>query len=370
MGTAGSPLPLLLAQGEQDLRLIDKAYWSQALGSYSEEPQRSPWEPPSMAYCWDVGAQISALTAASHVKPKEYLPRLSQLVTATQRYLDSRGPVAGLGVLPDLKDSDRFYDDNAWIAIAMADAYPLTRNPEWLALAKTSLDFALSGEDSQLGGGVFWRENERKTKNTCSNAPTAVAALRYFQITGERAYFDRAQRILAWTRQTLQDKDGLYFDSVSLEGKVDKTKWTYNTALMIEADVLMFEITKNPFRLVEANRLALAAQRHWIDPKTGAIKDDGSFAHLLCDAWWMLDHHQSDSRWSKVILRAVHYAQTNTRRSDGFFGKRWDEKPARDDKPILLNQASVARAVWQAVRMLGSEKGLLASSIPPKQTKK
>ena len=44
--------------------------------------------------------------------------------------------------------------------------------------------FVLSGEDDELGGGVSLPQKRRRnSKNTCSNAPAIVAALRLHQKT-------------------------------------------------------------------------------------------------------------------------------------------------------------------------------------------
>lgn len=342
--------------GTESLADIDKAYWSPALGRYAQKPSVTDSETRASAFCWDLGVQLSALTSAAHVDPVRYLPRLKRLVSTIEPYINFSNGVRGLSVLPNLNNPDRFYDDNAWIAIAMADAYSLNPDTKWLSLCKIALDFALSGEDFKLGGGIYWREREKASKNTCSNAPTAVAALNYYLITHDLKYLHTANRLLNWTQKTLQDGDGLYFDNIHLDGTLDKTKWSYNTALMIEGEVLRYEITKDSKHLNEAKRVAIVAANRWVNAKTGALKDDGSFAHLLCDAWLRLARHDSDPRWPKLVHAALAYVHNNVHATDGHYAKRWDTAPAAEDSKILLDQASVARAYWQSVREWKSEK--------------
>ena len=82
--------------------------------------------------------------------------------------------------------------------------------------------FVLSGEDERLGGGIYWRENTRDSKHTCSNAPAIVGCLLLHGATGDAEYLTTAKRLYDWTRERLQDdRDGLYLDNVNLAGEVD-----------------------------------------------------------------------------------------------------------------------------------------------------
>src|SRR4051812_40501986 len=53
-----------------------------------------------------------------------------------------------------------------------------------------------------------------------------------------------AQRIVAWTNEHLQDADSLCFDSKKVAtGKINKDKLTYNTALMLRANLGLHRLT-------------------------------------------------------------------------------------------------------------------------------
>ncbi len=126
------------------------------------------------------------------------------------------------------------------------------------------MQFVLSGEDQTLGGGIYWRENEKKGKNTCVNAPAIVAAAELYQITRDQKYLETAKRLYSWTRAHLQDpQDGLYYDNIGLGGNVAKFKLTYNSGLMIRANVELYRATGDMTYLNEARRIANSSINQW-----------------------------------------------------------------------------------------------------------
>ena len=103
------------------------------------------------------------------------------------------------------------------------DLYEQTGNDAYLASARNIWSFIESGCDSILGGGVYWCEQKKESKNTCSNAPAAVLALRLYSLTKEKHFFRMGQDLYYWTKKNLQDPaDFLYFDNITLDGSVNK----------------------------------------------------------------------------------------------------------------------------------------------------
>ena len=296
------------------------------------------------AFMWGCGVELSALVAASKVDGKMWKPRLKNYFNGLNVYWQDAKGTIGYNVLPMPSPPDRYYDDNEWIAIALCDAYDLTKEKAYLTRAEETMTFILSAEDDKFGGGIYWKE-EKKSKNTCSNGPAIVGALRLYQVTGKHAYFDAALRIYRWTNLHLQDTDGLYFDNVNASGKVEKMKWTYNTALMLRANCLFYTETRNKIYLAEAQRIAKASEAHWFRADTGAINDPGIFAHLLCEAFLALYQTDHNPHWRTITQKALQYVHSQVRSTSGYYSDRW-EKP--NDQPIteakLIQQASAARA--------------------------
>ena len=258
-------------------------------------------------------------------------------------------------MLPVPKPLDRYYDDNEWVVLAMAEAYDVTADPALKVRAEQAMQFVLSGEDKKLGGGIYWREQEKTSKNTCSNGPAIAAALRLYQITRRPEYLVTARRLYIWTNAHLQDTDGLYWDNIKLNGTVEKTKWSYNTALMLRANCLLYQETHEKPYLEEAQRLARAAEAQWVKPETGAIADGGKFAHLLCEAFLYLSDQETDpanvTHWRSLVRRALTFVHDHVRDANGHYGDHWDNAVTEPlNKFSLIDQASAARAFLVCAR--------------------
>jgi hypothetical protein len=298
---------------------------------------------------WSAGVQFSALTAAAKVDP-EYQPQAGVYSNwIFVHFGDANNLSAGLTAPPDHPKADRYYDDNAWIALDLIELYELTNEPQDLGRAKQVLQFVLSGEDDRLAGGIWWRLHRHETKNTCTNAPAIVAALRMYRLTSDENLLLTAKRLYAWVNAHLLDGDGLYFDHVKLDGSVDKTKFSYNTGLMIRADLLLAQITGDPHFLAEAHRASDAAIKRWVNAD-GIITDDAAFAHLLCGAFLKLSATDGNPKWRGVVLQSLDVLHARGRDPRGHYPKRWGEFPQQNlQAPPFIAQSSAARAYWEAV---------------------
>ncbi len=252
----------------------------------NDESGTAPRQPPTAnlkqsgpAFNWGVGVMLSALNAAARLDPK-YKKWLREFADASRVYWNAKGPVPGYDVLPGPKPVDRYYDDNAWMVLALVETHEILGDKKYLDWAEQTLDYVLSGEDAKLGGGIYWRESDKKSKNACSNAPSAVACLRLSPHRRSKELLDKAFNLLKWTRNVLQDPaDGLFWDSIDLKGKIDKTKWSYNTGLYLSACGLYNLHPEDD----ERQQILRSAIDRWTDPRSGAIKDTGRFAHLLLE---------------------------------------------------------------------------------------
>jgi predicted alpha-1,2-mannosidase len=310
---------------------------------------------PRPAFMWSAGVQLAALAAAARADSNKYRRPLTDYAEALQFYWQrEHNGIGGYDVRPLPKAPDRFYDDNAWIVLGELETYEATHNATYLARAEAAFRFVLSGEDTKLGGGLYWRENLRDSKNTCANAPAVVAALVLYQQTRQQHYLDAAQRIYAWTCSNLQDAaDGLFWDNIRLDGRVDKQKYTYNSALMIRANCLFYAVKRDPRYLVEAERIARSAAARWIDPKTGAIKDAGRFAHMLLESLLVLDQTTAGAQWQSSVLDCLVFVHQNVRDSNGHYPGRWDEPQTTALENFqLIDQASAARAFFAEANFL------------------
>jgi hypothetical protein len=161
------------------------------------------------------------------------------LLHGLERYRidDGYGPFPGQRV--------RYYDDNAWIGLALLLLATTTDRPDRAELVDASrrtFGFVASGEAAAaLGGGVWWVESPKASRHTCSTAPAAVLAQWLAELTvdaGARAsleaFADRCHRFLD---TVLRSPNGLYWDHVRDDGRIDETVWSYNQGTPVGAAV-------------------------------------------------------------------------------------------------------------------------------------
>lgn len=222
-----------------------------------------------VAYLWPTSGMFSALNALQKTTgDKKYENMIeSVILPGLECYFDSlRVPDCYQSYLTESGKSDRFYDDNLWLGLDFLDLYEQTGNDAYLASARNIWNFIESGCDSILGGGVYWCEQKKESKNTCSNAPAAVLALRLYSLTKEKHFFRMGQDLYYWTKKNLQDPaDYLYFDNITLDGSVNRTKFQYNAGQMLQASVLLYNLTKENLYLEEAQRLASACGQYFFE---------------------------------------------------------------------------------------------------------
>ncbi len=255
------------------------------------------------AVTWANGVELFMLTAATRCN-HAYAPALWRFVQTLAPYWRTAHGVGGYDVASGHGPVDRYYDDNEWLVIGFMAAYRATGNAQYLRLAARTFRFVASGDSSQLGGGIFWHEEAKTSKNTCSNGPAIVGALELYRATHQKKYLNAARRLYHWVNRHLQDRhDGLYFDNINLRHDVNKMQWSYNTGIMIQADVLFYKITRRRKYLARARRLARAAEKRWIDPVNHAMRGPGRFAVILIDALGSLYRVDHSPRQRIVLSR-------------------------------------------------------------------
>jgi hypothetical protein len=169
-----------------------------------------------------------------------------------ERYWDPTGPRPAYASDPHRTPwgGDRYYDDNAWVGLALVQLARLRPDAACTGRAAALFEFARGGWDERPNvphpGGTFWVEQGRGTgrrnhdRNTVSNAPHAELGLHLDEMGGGDQYRSDAERMYAWVMTALRGPDGLYLDKVRGDGSLDRTLWSYNQGSMIGAAVLQY----------------------------------------------------------------------------------------------------------------------------------
>jgi len=346
--------------GAETLATIRRDLWLAERGLYAEKAtaRSAPGDDLQPAFMWGAGVQLSALAAAAQVDPGTYAKQLSEYADGLQEYWIEHDGIGGYSVLPGQRRADRYYDDNAWIVLGLIETATVASDVKFLERARATQRFVMSGEDETLAGGVYWRENRRRSKNTCANAPAIVGALLLHRATNEPQYLADAERLYAWTQSRLQDpEDGLYWDNVRRSERVDRRKYSYNSAVMIRANCLLYEITKGRKYLEEAERIAHAAVEHWIVLETGALKDGGRFGHMLLESLLAVRKLDGNAKWLDTANKCAEFVHAKVRDPNGRYAQRWDRQQSEPLESFqLLDQASAARTYFvSAAAMSGEE---------------
>ena len=327
------------------MRFIQERFWDDEAGLYRGTLPPDPALPPH-EYMWGSGVQFTALTAAMRYEPETYGPILKEFARGLRRYWDET-PVAGfLDSYNKAPGSGKYYDDNAWLVLGFVEAYEVTGDAAYLDWARETQEFYLSGWDDVLGGGIYWFQDHR-SKNTCSNGPTAAAALRLYLVGGDAEQLDWAKRIVEWTNGAFQDADGLFWDNRTVDGELNKTKWTYNSALMIRSNILLHEATGEAAHLAEARRIADAGLAQWADPETGAISDTARFNHLFCEALLRLYDATGQAGYLTAVRRHADFGDRYVRCADGGYHNAWTVEHPADERRELIESAGAARLLWE-----------------------
>ena len=223
------------------------------------------------AVVWGQGGAFSGFVAireAAHgngVLNAKYTGMDDLLYNGINRFITTDNNIQAYAVYPS-NGNQRFYDDNVWIGIDMANLYEQTGDSRYLDKAKMVWNYLMKGNDDVLGGGIYWREiPQSSSKHTCSTAPAAVLGAKLYQATDEQIYLDKSKALYKWTKEKLQDKsDYLYWDNINVNGiSIDKAKYSYNSGQPMQAAALLYKITQDKSYLTDAQNIARSAYKKW-----------------------------------------------------------------------------------------------------------
>ena len=134
--------------------------------------------PNPYSYLWPFSGTLSAVNTILEADASYRSVLDGRVLPGLAQYLDTtRMPAAYASYINTAPASDRFYDDNVWLGIDFCDIYEATGDKKYLADAEMIWKFIESGTDDVLGGGIYWCEQQKHSKNTCSNAPGTVCLL-------------------------------------------------------------------------------------------------------------------------------------------------------------------------------------------------
>lgn len=267
---------------------------------------------------------------------------------ALERYWDPTGPSPAYS--SDLRGSrlggDRYYDDNAWVGLALVQLERMRPGSGLLGRAAELYRFALSGWDTR-DGGVFWVEQGRGAgarnhdRNTVSTAPNAELGLHLAELdalpvaarqpVGPEDMYEWVLATLDASRDSDAPSTGLFWDKVRGDGTIDKTLWSYNQGSMVGLNVLLARSgsPRAAEYLGRAEAIARKALRHYGD--SGLQRQPPAFNAIFFRNLLLLHAATGDAGLRASIIEAMR----------GYADYAWFHLPSRG--VTLLDQSALVQ---------------------------
>jgi hypothetical protein len=266
---------------------------------------------------------------------------MNPVMEAIYLYRSNKPPVTGYdSYVVKEGGGDRFYDDNQWIGLACIDAYNRTKKKTYLDVAREIYRFMMSGYDTAAGGGLYWKEGDHTTKNTCSNGPGVILALQLYLVEKEKTYLDTAVMIYEWTKIKLQNPEGIYYDNIKIPGeRIGRATFTYNTGTMLQSAVLLYNITKNKEYLAEAQRVANASLQYFYK---GKFPGNYWFNAVLMRGYIELYKVDKDKKYLQAFIKDADRIWNEERDKENLIGTK-QKKSLLDQAAMLEIYARIAK---------------------------
>ncbi len=146
-----------------------------------------------------------------------------------------------------------YYDDMAWLALALERAGRLAGAERPKALKKLSEQF-LNAWVPEDGGGIPWRKQDQFF-NAPANGPAAIFLARYDRLR-------RAQQMSDWIDETLIDPEThLVFDGIKA-GSLVRAQYTYCQGVVLGLDTELAARTQDAEHARRVHRLVAAVRDH------------------------------------------------------------------------------------------------------------
>lgn len=310
---------------------IQQHFFIDSKGYYKEVTFRDSNDKKTYSYLWPLCGLIQAANEWEGATKK--IGYMKTVLGQLQPYHDEAMPAPGYNsyIMAEGKE-ERFYDDNQWIGLACMDAYHRTKDKQYLQTGEEIYRFMMTGFDTVSGGGLYWKEGDKTTKNTCSNGPGVLLALQLYKATGQKTYLDTALLLYNWTNKNLLAPEGVYYDHIKLPSrKIDKQFYTYNAGTMLQANTILYELTKDKQYLNEANHLAGSALRVFF--KNGRWPSHKWFNAVLLRGYIALLNYNPDRKYINAFIQDGEEIWKKERDNQSLLGK--------SAKKNLLDQAAM-----------------------------
>jgi predicted alpha-1,6-mannanase (GH76 family) len=250
--------------------------------------------------------------------------------------------------------NNKYNDDITWAVLFSVRGYLLTGNTACLEKAKEQFDkMYRRAYTNAYGGGLLWFQT-KTTKNSCINGPAMVACCYLAKATGDSSYYDKAIALYTWSKVYLFDaatgkvNDNVDFNNKTGQLKISSWSSTYNQGTYLGAAVMLYQYTKEPSYLSEAQRIALYTRD--VMYKSGVMNNEdngndlpgfkGIFARYA--RMYTVELNKNDLvDWLSLNLKVAY----NNRNSHDLIQTKWATRTG-EDKPVSAFGCSTAVSLF------------------------
>lgn len=223
------------------------------------------------AFEWYNTSQIYADAAFVKAGDSRYATFMNNTYTWMGNMWDTHSSLGGYFSSANLDGSgaggDKYVDDCSVTALAYLDAYNVTTGTaqtNYLNSAKACANWMMNSGlwTSADGGGFYQRTGLGAVKPTQTNGLALQVFLKLYQITGQSFYHDWAISIKNWLEGNMYDSlTGLYVWEFDANGIKQNIKFTYDNAIMVEADLLYSSIIGDGNYVTKAQNLGISMNK-------------------------------------------------------------------------------------------------------------
>lgn len=321
----------------------------------------------SGAFEWYNASQLYADAEMVSLGDSSYLPYMNNTFAWLQKLIDKTdihgGYFAAAGLDGTGGSGLKYVDDNALTGMAYLAAYDVTSGntqTNYLKAAEGCADWLInSGQwDNTLGGG-FWWNTDKTVKPTQSNALALQLFSRLYKITGQSIYKDWAVQVNTWLNTKMYNSaNGLYIWQIESNGTVDSYNFTYDNAIMVEADLLYGQAMNDNTYLTKAQALGNAMIKTLWDVNHNVfIFNTNDIRINPCYSGWasqaMVKLYEADNNNSWLTYAKGNIDQINTTMRNTSFG--YYQYAGLDGSGRYTNLEGVDQAWMERVQALLSK---------------
>jgi len=287
----------------------------------------------NLAYEWYNVSQIYADEVMTLYGDAGYVPYMNNSYAWMSSLWDSGNPVGGYFSAVNTdgtgQGGGKYVDDNSLAGNVYLDCYAVSTGSTRTNYLNSAMAIAnwlmFSGQWDNTYGGGFWWSDSKTLKPTQSNGLAEQLFLRLYQITGEPYYASWAKSIDNWLNSQMYDStNGLYVWEIATNGTTSGAKsyvaFTYDNAIMIEADLLYWQVMGTNYYLGKAESLAYSLNASLWDNADHAYYFNTSDGRVNpCWCGWasqsLIKLYQADGNatWLNYAQQNVNYMNAHLR---------------------------------------------------------